>query len=551
MLSRLLIVRLKAAENALRDGRLDDAYRLATAPDIREHRRGAAVLSALTEKFIERARDHFRADRFTEATMDLDRAEAGGVKKTEIAELRDHVRTVAAEQKRREQSRHQRINEARKRIEDGSLAGGQRILEEASKGDFDAERLRRAIDDRTDKAATIVKEAEGLIAQGQFATAAQRLRRVRSIDAHYEAAARVETRLCNQVIENARAAIVEGKISRASDELACLGTLGHTLPAKREIGDLLGIAQEAARCVRANRYAEARRHAMSLGRLIPEAKWVAAVVEQIRQVDDNIATLYAGPLGTVGGHYGGGAPGREVSPVRSPEAVGSPGRDFAQAEARGSLDDTVALPALTGSDGPLPDRLLLLVDGGGSYLVVRTPQASVGRVASTHPADVPIFSDVAERHANITRVDDDYFLFGAKDVQVGGQSTRHHLLRDGDRIVLGRKAKFTFRLPSRKSPTAVLDLSDTTKMPNDVRRVVLFHRHAIVGAHNNAHIRCRHAGTPVVLFERNGSLWLRLKNDGHVDTEPVMLPIGEPVEIAGVSLVLEPWQAGTTGGLKA
>ncbi len=548
MLSRLLIVRLKAAENALRDGRLDDAYRLATAPDIREHRRGAAVLSALTEKFIERARDHFRADRFTEATMDLDRAEAGGVKKPEIAELREHVRTVAAEQKRREQSRHQRINDARRRIEDGSLAGGQRILEEASKGDFDAERLRRAIDDRADKAATIVKEAEGLIAQGQFAAAAQRLRRVRSIDAHHEAAARVETRLCNQVIENARAAIVEGKISRASDELACLGTLGQTLPAKREIGDLLGIAQEAARCVRASRYAEARRHAMSLGRLIPEAKWVEAVVEQLRQVDDNIATLYAGPLGTVGGHYGGGAPRREAGLVRPPEAVAA---QRAGPDQSPGLDDTVALPVLTGSDGPLPDRLLLLVDGGGSYLVVRTPQASVGRVASTHPADVPIFSDVAERHANITRVDDDYFLFGAKDVQVGGQSTRHHLLRDGDRIVLGRKAKFTFRLPSRKSPTAVLDLSDTTKMPKDVRRVVLFHRHAIVGAHNNAHIRCRHAGTPVVLFERNGSLWLRLKNDGHVDTEPVILPIGEPVEIAGVSLVLEPWQAGTTGGLKA
>ena len=65
MLSGLLFVRLKAAENALRDGRYDEAYRLATAADIREHRRGAAVLSALTAHFVERARNHFRADRFT------------------------------------------------------------------------------------------------------------------------------------------------------------------------------------------------------------------------------------------------------------------------------------------------------------------------------------------------------------------------------------------------------------------------------------------------------------------------------------------------------
>ena len=46
MLSQLLIVRLKAAENALKDGQLDEAFRLAGAPDIREHRRGAAVLAA-------------------------------------------------------------------------------------------------------------------------------------------------------------------------------------------------------------------------------------------------------------------------------------------------------------------------------------------------------------------------------------------------------------------------------------------------------------------------------------------------------------------------
>ena len=219
-----------------------------------------------------------------------------------------------------------------------------------------------------------------------------------------------------------------------------------------------------------------------------------------------------------------------------------PERKSAQDDACASLDDTVALPALPKGEGRLPDSLLLLVEGGGSYLVLRCPQASIGRVVSSHPADVPIYSDVAERQANITRVEEDYFLFGVKEVEVAGRKTRHQLLRDGDRIVLGRKAKMTFRLPSRKSPTGVLDMSDTTKMPNDVRRVILFNENAIVGASANAHIRCPHVGTSAVLFERHGELWMRLKNDGHVDTEPVRLALGEPIEIAGVSLVLKPWE---------
>ena len=102
MLSNLLFVRLRATEHALRDGRLDEAYRLGTAPDIREHRRGAAVLAKLAGKLLDRAREHYRADRFTEALMDLDKAEAGGVKQDEIAELRNNVQIVAAEARRRQ-----------------------------------------------------------------------------------------------------------------------------------------------------------------------------------------------------------------------------------------------------------------------------------------------------------------------------------------------------------------------------------------------------------------------------------------------------------------
>ena len=202
---------------------------------------------------------------------------------------------------------------------------------------------------------------------------------------------------------------------------------------------------------------------------------------------------------------------------------------------------TIALPS-SGDRGSLPRRLLLLVDGGGSYLILRGGRASVGRVASDDPADIPVFSDIAQRHANIERVDDDYFLFSAKDVEIGGRKVLHNLLRDGDRIVLGRKAKMTFRLPSRRSATAVLDLSDTTKVPNDVRRVVLFDGHATLGEGPHAHIRCRHAGPQLLLFERDDALWVRQRSDGHVDTEALPLQIGQPIEIGGAGLVLEPWR---------
>ena len=542
MLSQLLFVRLRAAEKALRAGRLNEAYRLATAPDIREHRRGAAVLAALTERFIERARAHFRDDRFAEALLDLEKAQAGGVAEEKVAELRQHIQTVVAEQQRQEESHRNRIETARRRIRGGSLVAGRRILEQTGENDSDAGKLRREIDNRRQDVRQMVEQAEQWIAQGRFAAAAERLRKAKALDRQNAQVAAVETTLCSKVLQTVRAAMVEGRMGRASDELACLGSLGAELPARRELDDALTRACEAASNLQHDEYAEARRQAMSLKRIVPEAKWIDTSIDQLRQLEEIRTALAAGPLG------------ERIDPVASQEQHPKPNRglqvarQFAQAKACGSaLEDTVAVPMRGDPTGSLPTRLLLLVDGGGSYLLLCGGRATIGRASSENQADIAVISDLAECHAHIQRVDDDYFLFSTKPVEVAGRQTQHHLLRDGDRIVLGRKAKLTFRLPSRKSSTAVLDLSDTTKMPNDVRRVVLFAQQATVGDGPHAHIRCRHAGPPLVLFERSGRLWIRQRSDGHVDNEAHPLRFGEPIEIGGAGLVLQRWQVRPPG----
>lgn len=539
MFGQLLFVRIRTAEKALRDGRLEEAFRLAMTPDLRENKRGQAVLAGLSEKFFERAREHYRADRFAEALLDLDRADAGGALKDEIAELRKYVQTVAAEHHRNDESRRRRVDDAVRRIEDGSLAAGRKMLEQASAGDALAARVRQTAEKRAADVGEIVFQAERLMAAGQFAAAAERVRRAKSIDAHSAEAARLEADLCNRVLDSARAALMEGRSARAGDELTCLGELGKSLPAKRELMDALALTREAGDHVRAGRYGDARRCAMSVARQLSGAKWLGEAIEQLRQMEDLHAALAAGPfLETRNLKLETGQVARAEA-RHSRESVNSALNDVG-----GSLDDTVAIPVRGAAGEAMPERLLLLVDGGGSFLVLRGGRATVGRAAASSGApgaDVPIFSDVAERHVHITRVDDDYFVFGTREIEVGGLRTQHTLLHDGDRVVLGKKAKFTFRVPSRRSATAVLEMSDTTKMPNDVRRVVLLQHAATIGCGPTAHIPCRQAGVPLVLFERNGGLWIRRQGDGHVDTEAKVLPIGEAVEMGGVSMVLQRW----------
>ncbi|HUU98186.1 MAG TPA: hypothetical protein VM487_20840, partial [Phycisphaerae bacterium] len=83
-----------------------------------------------------------------------------------------------------------------------------------------------------------------------------------------------------------------------------------------------------------------------------------------------------------------------------------------------------------------------------------------------------------------------------------------------DRIVFGPKAKMVFRKPTAKSESAVLNLSDRCRLPQDVSHVVLFKDTALLGPQASCHIRTREGQTRLVLFERAGYLYARQTGSG-------------------------------------
>ncbi|MGB0715050.1 MAG: hypothetical protein ACPGXK_04175 [Phycisphaerae bacterium] len=541
MFGQLFSARLKAAEKALRDGRLDEAYRLASSADLQSHKRGQAVLEQLAKPLFDRAREHFHADRFDEALQDLKHARLAGVMLDEIEELEGHIRTVADETLRKEASRQQQLQTARERIERGSLAAGREILENVSAGGSDAEALRKEVNDRAGDVARLVSQAESLVTQQNWSEAAQRVLRAKQLVSHDENISRLENTIVLAVLAAARQSFVDGHLKQARHQYASIRQLGEGMPEKQETKEMLRISVSAAEAVSRHDFAETALLIRQLMRYEASCSWLQGALAQCESAEDSVSDLRAGPLGLSQKSEGEVPFAKPIAEDRKPSPGSLDDTVFSPSGKALGLDDTVAIPGRADEAG-LPEKMLLLVDGGGSFLLVRRSQVSVGRAACDRPADVAIMSDIAERHANITRVDDDYFLFASKELTVGGKTVRQALLQDGDRLVLGANAKFTFRLPSRKSATAVLDMSDTTKVPHDVRRVVIFDRLAVIGAGSSSHVVCRHASPALVLFERDGQLWVRRKSDGHVPGGAQPLEIGESLTVDGVNLVLQPWR---------
>lgn len=526
MFGRLLGVRLKAAEAALRDGRLDEAFRLAMAGDIRGHRRGTVLLPELADKLVGRAREHLNEERFAEALVDLDKAEGCGLRAERVDELRRNIQRVADEVKRIDESRRRRIEDAKRRIAAGSLHGGRAVLAGGDVDVIEAKKLSEDIDAQERQAAAGFADVRRLLDDGQMTAAIERYRRVRRLWPTSAESVELERSLVSRVVADARSAFESGRIGRAAEELERLADVGAAQGERRDVEELIEAARQAGRALGHHDFETARRQVLRLRGLAVKVKWVAEVGEHLDRVDELVTGLHGGPLGEL---------------ARRDNGAGGP-RRAVRVEAVRSLDETVVLKDRASAD-ELPSRLLLLVDGGGSYLLLRNDRVGIGRAVTAKPADIPLRSNLAERHAEIVRVEDDYFLYSGHGADIDGRPTKHDLLRNGSRVTLGPNARFVFRMPHRQSGSAVLEMRSDTKMPNDVRRVVLFRQTAMMGFGKHVHVSCGSAVHDLVLFERAGRLWIRPQANGRIDTEARAIEIGQPMELFNVSFVVQPWTA--------
>ena len=209
-------------------------------------------------------------------------------------------------------------------------------------------------------------------------------------------------------------------------------------------------------------------------------------------------------------------------------------------------------PVLTGGPVPsgLPSRLLMLIDGVGSYLVLFNDRLSLGRMgtpADRDPelADIAMLADLSQHHAEICRVDDDYYIFGHHDIRVDKHPCRRKILFDGNKITLGKVARLTFRMPNPKSSTAVLSLSGSARLNQGVRDVLLFSEHAVFGPGKRAHIYIPTAPQDLVMYNRRGRLFLRrqaLRPEDRFDPEQTHeVRLGDTITIGEISFTFQPW----------
>ena len=529
----MLILRIRQAECALADGRLDEAFEVAQAENIRRHRHGQRLVGRLARAIIRRGQENLAANRFAPALADCGKAEKLAGNTSDVAQLRAAVCDAMAREQQGHQQQALRVAQAKRHIENGWLSVGGRILADAPAEDNRAELARQELAAARLQAEDAVTKAEEALTRGDIEEAMQIARGANLAKCKNGRAGELLRQIRTRAVERVRADLEQGRVDRAQSFLQRVTPLGRDGTEFTELSEALVRCRQAAEYVAAGRPGTALPLLRKVKAVCPSAGWLDSAIADVKRATEAYDELDAGPLGLT------------VADVDVPEGPGSMNPDANHTSRdgndRGALMRERAMPA-PGGESSLPSKFLTQIDGVGSFLVFRDSRITVGPVSSSTRPMLGLIADPNTPVITIERVDGDYFVRSQTPIQVNGQSVSESLLKDGDRVALSPRCRIRFHLPNPASTTAMLTISGARLSRPDIRQLVLMDRDILVGPYANNHIRTDQLREPVALFAQNGRLLCRAKEsilvDGRSFDPSVGLAMDKRVEIGALSMVV-------------
>jgi hypothetical protein len=524
----VLILRLKRCERALAGGRLDEAARLLQPADARAHRRGQELLDRLVVALVKRGRGHLDGGRLAPAEADWHEAARLAGNLPELAELRSGIDRMAEERRRDQDGRRQAVAAVQEMVRHGQLtlagdAARSEAIGDGGAGPIVAEiAVRRAASERLEA------DVEAALEAGDWEAAVQHLGGAGSLASRggriLRLTRKVGERVAGEVgrmVEAGRTDLAEGVVRRAHPLCAAHGELD----AQRRGLEQCRVAWER---LAESRFAEAREILERLAALWPRAGWITAGVNELRRAGESVEAVRGGPLGALG--FGQTIPYAAPAPQLRPQME------------RVAPPVVVAAAVAAPRAGTAMRRLLLHVDGAGSYVILQGDRIDVGPVSASRPPDLALLTGAGAPSFTISRSDEDYFVTAGTPLDINERAATSKLLVDGDRIGVGPRCRIEFRRPNAASATAVLRVGGARLPWGGVREAILMDREVVMGASSAAHVRVRECPGAVILQAAQDGLLCRADDvitvDGRAMGRTAKVSEGARVAVGPLSFVV-------------
>lgn len=535
----MLFLRIRQAEVALADQRLDEALDLVNRPDVRAHRRGQDLVGKLARALVSRGRQWMDKGRPADAAIDADKALRLAGSLPDAVELKAQATAAMLDTQDRHRRSADALARARFAMNHGRLASAHRLVD---RGEFSTASLQVIMDDLREQQLRVdgtIASAEAAMARGDHDAAVNDLLAARKLDATNPKVRQLVAAVHRELSQRANEAIEQGRVDLAVLLEQRLVKLSHDSLDVEQYRQALAHLRAAWEAVERGQVRRAEETMRRLSTTLPRATWIAEAADRLQQAATAIEAVRAGPMGLLASagpaasaHFFAGSSMNETLP---PPAVRVAGSSFAPPARRHPT-------AAAAGAAALGTRWMIQVDGAGSFVVVREASVSIGPISSSARAAVGLICEPTTPTVKVERVEDDYFLRSPSPVTVNDAPATSKLLSNGDRLALSPRCRTIFALPCPASTTATIDLTGARHPRGDVRRIILMDRDLVIAPGGASHVRCDSLNEPVVIVHRDGQLFLKggtavTMGDQPIDDETPLQP-GLPVRGAGFGFVI-------------
>jgi hypothetical protein len=515
-------LRLKQAEAALRDGRLEEAAALVSEPGVREHRDGQSLTTQLVDALLARAAEHLTADRRSAAQQDLGLARQLGGNAAKVAELQSQLDQLVAATDRQRRRERELLNEAQREVDTGNCELGEQLLQRAASDDSAADRLSDQLAAKRSRIDAAAERAIQLVESRRTNDAVAAIAELHALNPRHATLSSLVDQVTGPVVDQILGEIEAGRLDRVQALTDRVRPLASLDPDLAEFDQIVALGRSAAQQLEQSRFGDALRTLRQLGTLLPETDWLKTLQLNAQRAAELAGELQASPLSLLAEQSVATAPRINVRPIDP--RPGATGQRF-------------AVPARTTSE-----RLLLQIDGAGSALLLMSPSLSIGGAGRSTHCDLALTGFSGDAPALLTRNGGGYQVVAGGECAVDGVRCHEKRLPADAKLAFGPRCSLRFRKPTSVSHSAAIDLTGTRLSRPDIRTVVLFDETLIAGAARTSHVVNRSLDQPIVLFQRDGRFFARsgfaARQTGQDPIAPIPVEPGESVDVGGVRLRL-------------
>jgi hypothetical protein len=517
-------LKLRQAETAFKEGRLEEACQLAMTPEVHEHKAGKQLTTKLVNALIDRGRTHLENARHLEAQADCQLAQRIGGNQATLVELSSAVQDAIHQVESNKRRVNELVRAADHELNRGDVQLGQKVLDQVPSDDSKFVRLADRILVQKEQIEGALNRARQAVSSCQSSnqassdvliTAISALLKLKKVSPDHEELTELIQQVVGPGCEEIERDIIDARLDRAERSLVLLQPFALNNSRIQELNKVIERASQIAGKLNSARFEDASFELKKLQTVVPKAKWVGQLADQTHKTAAQIRELQTTPF----------------SLLDDMEATGL----FQVPSAERSPVDQVMQPI---APATTHQRWLLQIDGVGSFLLVSSSHVSLGSSLKAKTVDVPL-SGFDAGSAVISRDGGDYTIQCASETRINGRKYARKLLVAGDQLEFGRRCRLRFGLPNAAATSAVLHLTGTKLPRPDIRHVILFDQSLVIGG-PNAHVDTADVDEPLVLFQDDGEFWIRkgIRRVRGVSDSRQQLAMNESIDVAGTRISL-------------